>query len=56
MLSFFSPASLRELVEDNGLRLVEDLGPEDADSRYLAGRTDGLRMPGFARLARVAVG
>ena len=43
-LTFFEPAKLAEQVRDAGFAEVWDLGPEEANARYLANRADGLRM------------
>ena len=55
MLSFFEPHQLRELAAGSGLELVDDLSATMAGERYLAGRRDGLVLPGFAHLAHLAV-
>lgn len=43
LLTFFDPASLRARVQALGFTAIEDFGPEDANTRYFAGRRDGLR-------------
>ena len=43
-LTFFEPAKLAEQVRDAGFAEVWDLGPEEANARYLTNRADGLRM------------
>ena len=41
-LSFFEPIALVARVKELGFTQVWDLGPDDANARYFAGRTDGL--------------
>lgn len=54
-LSGFDPDQLPGDLRDAGLELIEDLGAEDLQVRYCAGRSDGL-LPSFgARLARARV-
>jgi methyltransferase (TIGR00027 family) len=43
-LTFFEPANLAEQVRKLGFAEVWDLGPEEANARYFANRTDGLRL------------
>jgi O-methyltransferase involved in polyketide biosynthesis len=42
LVTFFEPARLAEQVRELGFAEVWDLGPEEANDRYFAGRTDGL--------------
>lgn len=42
--SFFAPAQLAAKLQAMGLNAIEDLGPEQLDGRYCAGRRDGLRV------------
>lgn len=44
--SFFTPATMRALLERAGLKPVEDLGPPEMNARYFRDRTDGLRTEG----------
>lgn len=44
--SFFTPATMRALLERAGLEPVEDLGPPEMNARYFHGRTDGLGTEG----------
>ena len=43
-LTFFEPAPLAELVRKLGFAEVWDLGAEEANARYFANRSDGLRL------------
>jgi O-methyltransferase involved in polyketide biosynthesis len=43
-LTFFEPADLAERVRKLGFAEVWDLGPEEANVRYFANRSDGLRF------------
>jgi methyltransferase (TIGR00027 family) len=43
---FFEPAELAGELRGMGFRHVEDLGCEQINKRYFAGRTDGLRVRG----------
>ena len=50
-LTMLSPPELADEVRRAGLALAQDLGAVELNARYLAGRSDGLRV---GRLARVA--
>ena len=54
-ISFFEPAELTLLLQEFGFVRVEHFSPADANIRYFAGRSDGLRVPGVEHvmLARV---
>ncbi len=43
-LTFFEPAALAKRVRELGFAEVWDLGPEEANVRYFANRSDGLRL------------
>ncbi len=43
-LTFFEPAEFAEQVRKLGFGEVWDFGPDDANARYFANRTDGLRL------------
>jgi methyltransferase (TIGR00027 family) len=43
-LTFFEPGKLTKQLRELGFTEVWDLGPEEANARYFANRTDGLRM------------
>jgi methyltransferase (TIGR00027 family) len=45
MVSFFESASLAAQVREFGFAEVWDFGPEEANARYFADRSDGLRLP-----------
>ena len=55
-LSFFDPTSLRARVRELGFAAVWDVGPEEANARYFAGRTDGLRAVPITHLMKAQVG
>ena len=48
--SFFNPHEMEQLAVSTGWRIREHCAPEIQNARYLAGRTDGLRVPSFAFL------
>jgi methyltransferase (TIGR00027 family) len=54
--SLFEPARLVARVRELGFALVWDFGPEEANARYFAGRTDGLRFPHIGHLLKAQVG
>jgi methyltransferase (TIGR00027 family) len=43
-LSFFGPSRLAAQVKELGFTEVSDFSPEEANARYFANRTDGLRI------------
>jgi methyltransferase (TIGR00027 family) len=43
LVTFFEPAKLAQQVRELGFAEIRDLGPEEANVRYFAGRIDGLR-------------
>ena len=43
-LSLFEPATLTVRLKELGFAQVWDFGPEEANARYFAGRTDGLGL------------
>jgi methyltransferase (TIGR00027 family) len=48
---FFNPPELAVLLRGMGFATVEDLGPDEINARFFAGRSDGLRVAGgMARL------
>jgi methyltransferase (TIGR00027 family) len=55
-LSLFDPADLIARVQALGFSQVVDFGPEAANARYFAGRTDGLRVAPLTRLMKARVG
>jgi len=44
LLTFFEPADLAEQVRKLGFAEIWDFGPKEANIRYFANRTDGLRL------------
>lgn len=56
VLSLFEPTSLATRVQELGFTQLWDLGPEEADACYCAGRTDGLRVYPHMRLMKGRVG
>jgi methyltransferase (TIGR00027 family) len=55
-LCFFDPTSLAAQVRELGFAQVSDFGPEEARTRYFAGRTDKLPVPHLSRLMKARVG
>ena len=51
-LTYFEPAALGAELRAIGFSRIEDLGPDELHERYFKGRTDGLRLPGIARLVK----
>ena len=43
---FFEPRALVSAMREMGYSHIEDLGAEEINARYFAGRTDGLRVSG----------
>lgn len=48
--TFFEPAGMQRELVAKGFTRIEDLGPDEVNARYFAGRTDGLRVGSLARL------
>jgi methyltransferase (TIGR00027 family) len=48
--SAFEPSALRATLERIGFGTIDDLGPDELNARYFAGRTDGLAIMGGAHL------
>jgi methyltransferase (TIGR00027 family) len=55
MITGFDPSRLGEDLADAGLRLIEDLGPEDIQERFFAGRADGYHASEHAHFAWAVV-
>jgi len=53
--TIFLPEDLTGELRQLGFAEIEDLGAEGLNARYLAGRADGLRLVGRARLVRARV-
>jgi len=51
--SLFAPAVMEALARDTGWQVREHLTPDMQNTRYLAGRSDGLAVPGFAYLLQL---
>ena len=56
VLSLFEPTILATRVLELGFTPVWDVGPAEADARYCAGRTDGLRLYPHMHLMKARVG
>lgn len=54
-LSSFDPTNLAERVRELGFAHVQDFSPEEANARYFAGRTDGLRVRRGVHLMKARV-
>jgi methyltransferase (TIGR00027 family) len=54
--SFFTPAQIDADLAALGFTRREDLGPEELNARYFAGRSDGLRTSGPGRIMVAATG
>jgi len=55
-VTLFEPTTLAARVQELGFTQVWDFGPEEADARYFAGRTDGLHTPPHTHLMKARVG
>ena len=55
MITGFNPATLDEDIASLGLRLYENLSPEDIEKRYFQGRTDGHHAPEHGHVAYAIV-
>lgn len=55
MLTGFDPAALKEELAAAGLKLLEDLGPEEIEERYFKDRTDGYHAYAHVHLVRAEV-
>jgi O-methyltransferase involved in polyketide biosynthesis len=53
-ISYFEPPALAGELRSVGFTRVEDLGPDQMNARYFAGRSDGLRLAGVGRLAKAS--
>ena len=54
-LSSFDPAALAADLRDLGFTALDDLGAADLNARYFAGRSDGLRVGGSARIMHARI-
>jgi O-methyltransferase involved in polyketide biosynthesis len=55
-VSLFESSALAARVQELGFKQVWDFGPEEANARYFAGRTDGLRASPLHHLMTGHVG
>ena len=53
--TFFTPRDLHRLLSNIGFSAVEDLGANEINARYFAGRSDRLRVGEAGRIARAVV-
>jgi len=51
-LTFFEPESLAATLRSEGCASIVDVGADEINARYFAGRADGLRIGGLARLMK----
>jgi methyltransferase (TIGR00027 family) len=54
-LSFFDPEDLETNMTEIGFEQIVHFGSEEATERYLIGRSDGLRLPGYFRMIKACV-
>lgn len=55
MLTGFDPAALKEELASVGLKLLEDLGPEEIEERYFKGRSDDYHAYEHVHFVRAEV-
>jgi methyltransferase (TIGR00027 family) len=55
-VSLFEPTTLATRLQELGFGQVWDFGPEEANTRYFAGRTDGLCASPLSHLMKAQVG
>jgi len=55
LLSAFAPQQLEHMLRHYGFSQVEHFGAQELTERYLADRTDGLRLSGIFRMIRATV-
>jgi methyltransferase (TIGR00027 family) len=53
--TFFEPAEIDSRLREIGFDQVVDFSPDEANARYLSGRSDGLRLPGLEHIVRAQV-
>jgi len=51
-LSFCTSADMAEYLAEAGFASIELFGPDEASNRYLLGRRDGARLPGYFQMAK----
>jgi methyltransferase (TIGR00027 family) len=49
-ITLFDPAVLRDDLNRIGFAVLDDLGPQELNARYFAGRSDGLRVGSLAHV------
>ena len=54
-LSYFEPDEMEAHLRQVGFGKIYHFGPEQAHERYLAGRTDGLRVPAYFHMVNAVV-
>ena len=54
-LSFFTPSEMTDILMGTGFSGVTIHGPDDTWARYLRGRADGARVPGYNHIAKATV-
>jgi methyltransferase (TIGR00027 family) len=54
--TFFTPDQMTDVLRQAGFRQIEHFTPEQADSLYFHGRSDGLRASTLERLVSATVG
>jgi O-methyltransferase involved in polyketide biosynthesis len=55
MITGFNPVTLDEDIASFGLRLYDNLSPEDIEKRYFKGRKDGYHAPEHGHIAYAIV-
>ncbi|MCJ7594652.1 MAG: class I SAM-dependent methyltransferase [Desulfobacterales bacterium] len=53
--TFFEPADLGQTLRDLGFRDIQDWSAEDLNRRYLAERSDGLRVGSLAHIVKATI-
>jgi methyltransferase (TIGR00027 family) len=48
--TFFDPAQLEDSLKKLGFDPIQDMGPEEMNTRYFQGRSDGQRVGGFSHI------
>ena len=53
--TFFDPVDLSQTLRELGFQDIQDWSGEDLNRRYLAGRSDGLRVGSLAHIVRATI-
>lgn len=53
-LSYFTSAEMDDALRQSGFHTTTHFGSDEACSRYLKGRTDGSRLPGYFRMTQAS--